>query len=195
MRVLPLCMVLVVPATLAAQVPDSTRAVRAAVRGAPTPDSARPSVRAVALSQPIHLDGRLDEAVWQRAPVATGFLQNEPEEGQPATQRTEVRFAYDGEALYVGARMYDDGGAEGVTTRLVRRDATFSSDFLELIFDTQHDHLGRTVFAVNPSGVKQDAYGPGGTGPDESWDPVWEVATAIDSLCWTAELRIPFSQL
>jgi hypothetical protein len=127
--------------------------------------------------------------------VATGFLQNEPEEGQPATQRTEVRFAYDGEALYVGARMYDDGGAEGVTTRLVRRDATFSSDFLELIFDTQHDHLGRTVFAVNPSGVKQDAYGPGGTGPDESWDPVWEVATAIDSLGWTAELRIPFSQL
>ena len=153
-----------------------------------------PEVRAVQLREPIHLDGKLDEDVWRTAPVATGLRQSQPHSGDSATQRTEVRFAYDDAALYVGARMYDDSGARGVRTRLVRRDADMNSDYFEVIFDTYHDHIGRLFFQVNPSGVKQDANGLGG-GSDPSWDPVWEVATTIDSLGWTAELRIPFSQL
>ncbi len=127
-----------------------------------------PEVQAVPLQGPIRLDGRLDEAIWQTAPVATGFRQSQPHEGQPATQRTEVRFAYDDAALYVGARMYDDSGAAGVRTRLVRRDADLASDYLEVIFDTYHDHIGRLLFTVNPSGVRQDANGLGGGG-DSSW--------------------------
>jgi len=67
-------------------------------------------------------------------------------------------------------------------------------NYLQVIFDTYHDHIGRLFFLVNPSGVKQDANGLGGGG-DPSWDPVWEVKTNIDSLGWTAEMRIPFSQL
>ena len=157
----------------------------------PTPG---PEVRAVSLQDAIHLDGKLDEAVWHSAPAATDFRQNQPREGQPATQRTEVRFAYDGAAIYVGARMYDSLGARGVTTRLVRRDGELNSDYIEVIFDTYHDHIGRLFFMVNPSGVRSDANGLGGGG-DDSWDPVWEVQTAIDSLGWTAEMRIPFSQL
>ena len=157
----------------------------------PTPP---PEVTAVRLREPIQLDGRLDEAVWHEAPAATGFRQSQPHEGQPATQRTEVRFAYDQEALYVGARMYDDSGARGVRTRLVRRDDNPNSDYLQVIFDTYHDHIGRLFFLVNPSGVKNDANGLGG-GSDASWDPVWEVATQIDSLGWTAEMRIPFAEL
>ncbi len=157
----------------------------------PTPP---PEVRAVQLKEEIHLDGKLDEAVWQTAPVATNFLQAQPNEGKPATQRTEVRFAYDDAAIYVGARMYDDSGARGVQTRLVRRDANANADYLQVIFDTYHDHIGRLFFSVNPSGVRSDANGLGG-GSDASWDPVWEVKTAIDSLGWTAEMRIPFSQL
>jgi uncharacterized protein DUF5916/cellulose/xylan binding protein with CBM9 domain len=153
-----------------------------------------PDVRAVALQEPIHLDGKLDEAVWHTAPAATGFRQSQPDEGQPATQRTEVRFAYDDAAIYVGARMFDDSGARGVETRLVRRDAQADADYLEVIFDTYHDHIGRLFFTVNPSGVRADANGLGGGG-DDSWDPVWEVKTTIDSLGWTAEMRIPFSQL
>jgi len=153
-----------------------------------------PEVRAVQLREPIHLDGKLDEDVWRTAPVATGLRQSQPHSGDSATQRTEVRFAYDDAAIYVGARMYDDSGARGVRTRLVRRDADMNSDYFEVIFDTYHDHIGRLFFQVNPSGVKQDANGLGG-GSDPSWDPVWEVATTIDSLGWTAELRIPFSQL
>ncbi len=158
----------------------------------PTPP---PEARAVALNgQKIRLDGRLDEPVWHTAPAATDFRQYQPDEGKPATQRTEVRFAYDDAALYVGARMFDTAGGAGVRTRLVRRDADPNSDYLQVIFDTYHDHIGRLFFSVNPSGVRMDANGLGGGG-DDSWDPVWDVHTAIDSLGWTAEMRIPFSQL
>src|SRR5213079_1246598 len=157
----------------------------------PTP---APEVQAVPLHEEIHLDGRLDEAVWHSAPAASGLRQAQPHEGELATQRTEVRFAFDAAALYVGARMFDDSGSRGVRTRLVRRDADLASDYFEVIFDTYHDHIGRLFFWVNPSGVKQDANGLGGGG-DPSWDPVWEVETNIDSLGWTAEMRIPLSQL
>jgi len=157
----------------------------------PTPP---PEVRAVPLQGVFSLDGRLDEPVWQTAPVATDFLQNQPLQGERATQRTEVRFAFDAAAMYVGARMFDDSGARGIRTQLVRRDADFSSDYIQVIFDTYHDHIGRLFFLVNPSGVKQDANGLGGGG-DPSWDPIWEVQTTIDSLGWTAEMRIPFSQM
>jgi hypothetical protein len=158
-----------------------------------------PEVRAVPLTDSFKLDGRLDDPIWQTAPAATGLRQSQPlhqgdSAGLPATQRTEVRFVFDDAALYVGARMYDDSGAAGVRTRLARRDADISSDYLQVIFDTYHDHIGRLFFWVNPSGVKQDANGLGGGG-DPSWDPVWEVQTSIDSLGWTAEMRIPFSQL
>jgi len=156
--------------------------------------TAPPEVRAVPLQGGIRLDGRLDEPIWQTAPAATDFRQNQPKEGEPATQRTEVRFAFDDAALYVGARMFDDSGGAGVRTRLVRRDADPSSDYIKVIFDSYHDHIGRLFIAVNPSGVKYDANGLGG-GEDPSWDPVWEVQTAIDALGWTAEMRIPFSQL
>src|SRR2546427_7993736 len=153
-----------------------------------------PEAGAVQRGEPIHLDGKLDEDVWRTAPAATGLRQAQPHSGDSATQRTDVRFAYDDAALYVGARMYDDSGARGVRTRLVRRDADMHSDYLEVIFDTYHDHIGRLFFQVNPSGVINDANGLGGGG-DPSWDPVWEVKTNIDSLGWTAEMRIPFSQL
>jgi hypothetical protein len=158
----------------------------------PTPP---PEVEAARRVGPIELDGRLDEPAWQAAAPAGDLIQSQPNEGEPATQRTEVRFLFDDDAIYIGARMYDDLGAAGVQTRLVRRDGSADSDELQIVFDTFHDHLGRTVFGINPSGVKGDALGPGGASVDESWDPVWEVKTRIDSLGWTAEIRIPFSQL
>ena len=83
----------------------------------------------------------------------------------------------------------------GVTTRLVRRDADFDSDFLQIVIDGYHDHLSRAFFNVNPSGSKEDLIGIGTSCCDPSWDPVWEAVTRIDSTGWTAEVRIPFSQL
>lgn len=181
-----------VPLTLAAALAAATPATAQQAAIHPTPP---PSVAAVRLSTPVTIDGRLDEAVWQTPAPATGFIQSQPHQGDPAVNRTEVRFAYDDEAIYVGARMYDPTGGAGVRTRLVRRDAQADADYLQVIFDTFHDHLGRTAFQVNPSGVRSDGYGPGGTNLDDSWDPVWETRARIDSLGWTAEMRIPFSQL
>ncbi|HEV2148623.1 MAG TPA: DUF5916 domain-containing protein [Longimicrobiaceae bacterium] len=155
---------------------------------------APPRVQAVERTAPVVLDGRLDEEVWRTAPAATDFVQMEPDEGKPATQRTEIRLVYDPEALYIGARMFDSLGAAGVRTRLARRDQSTESDRLEFVFDTYHDHSGRTVLTINPSGVKGDA-GQASPYADPSWDPVWVAATRIDSLGWTAELKIPFSQL
>ena len=153
------------------------------------------SIAAVRLTTAIELDGQLNEFAWLGARAVTGFRQWQPDEGDPATQRTEVRFLFDDDALYIGARMYDDLGAAGVTSRLVRRDQHSNADELAIILDTFHDHLGETVFTINPAGVKGDAYGPGASWPDPSWDPVWQVKTTIDSLGWIAELRIPLSQL
>ncbi len=153
------------------------------------------TVRAALRVSPIQLDGRLDERIWLTAQPATDFIQTQPDEGESATQRTEVRFLFDDGAIYIGARMYDELGAEGVQSRLVRRDGFANSDELSITFDTFHDHLGRTSFSINPSGVKGDAFGPGSAFPDDSWDPVWEVETRVDSLGWTAEFRIPLSQL
>jgi hypothetical protein len=143
----------------------------------------------------IQLDGQLVEASWRIAEPATGLLQVQPNEGDPATQRTEVRFCFDQDALYIGARMFDSLGSEGVRSRLGRRDQSVGADNLVITFDTFHDHLGQAVLEVNPSGARGDAFSPGGAGLDHSWDPIWELETRIDSLGWTAEARIPFSQL
>src|SRR3954454_20400478 len=170
-------------------------AAPAAAQQAPAHASgATPRLQAVERTSPVVVDGRLDEAVWQAPPAATGFTQQDPKEGQPATQRTEIRLAYDAEALYVGARMIDSLGARGVHPQLARRDQSSGGDYVQFVFDTYHDHTGRTVFTLNPSGVKSDA-GQASAYADPSWDPVYTAAARVDSAGWTAELRIPFSQL
>ena len=151
----------------------------------------------------VRIDGRLDEAAWNQAAPITRFRQTQPNEGESATQRTEVRILFDDEAVYVGARMYDSLGARGVHGRLARRDelvpgngmSALTSDLFVVHFDTFHDRLGEAVFLINPLGVRSDALNIGGSGLDPAWDPVWEGAARIDSLGWTAELRIPLSQL
>jgi hypothetical protein len=154
-----------------------------------------PRAMAVKRDGPIVMDGRLDDPAWKAATPITDFRQIDPKEGQPGTQRTEIRFIYDDDALYVGAKMYDTEGAKGVMTRLVRRDANFDSDYIELVLDSYHDHLSRAFFDLNPSGSKGDNIGIGTSCCDQSWDPVWEGVTHIDDDGWTAEIRIPYSQL
>ena len=154
-----------------------------------------PSARAARKNGQVTLDGRLDDAAWQAATPVTEFTQVDPNEGQPASQRTEMRFLFDEGALYVGAKMYDTEGRAGVRTSLVRRDASFNSDYMEIVIDGFHDHLGRAFFQVNPSGSKFDMLGIGSSCCDEGWDPIWEAATRIDDDGWSAEIRIPLSQL
>jgi hypothetical protein len=136
----------------------------------------------------------LDEAEWQTAVPAERFTQREPKEGEPATERTEVRVLIGDGALFVGARMYDQN-AKKIRSRLVRRDEDLASDFFALLLDPYHDHSTGVVFRVSPSGSVNDAtIAPSGS-QDLSWDPVWHVHTSMDSLGWTAEIEIPLSQL
>ena len=111
-----------------------------------------PVTRAVRTSSPIRLDGRLDDAAWASAPVTPIFTQIDPLEGQPASQRTEVRVLYDDDALYVGVRLYDTGP---ITARLGRRDMPLGdSDWFGVMIDSYHDHRTAFGFDVNPAGVR-----------------------------------------
>ena len=153
---------------------------------------ARPVATAVRFDGAIRIDGRLDEAAWADAPAVTGFRQIEPEEGAPSSQRTVVRILYDDEALYVGARLHDTGPIIG---RLGRRDMDLGdSDWFGVMLDSYHDHRTAFGFDVNPAGVRRDEVKVIES-DDNSWDPVWDVATTVDADGWTAEYRIPFSQL
>jgi hypothetical protein len=148
--------------------------------------------RAVRTDAPIQLDGRLNEPGWSTAPITDSFTQIDPSEGQPASQRTEVRVMYDDTFLYIGARLHDTGR---ITGRLGRRDMDFGdSDWFGVMIDSYLDHRTAFGFDVNPAGVRHDEVKTINV-DDYSWDPVWEAATTVDSAGWTAEYRIPFSQL
>ncbi len=154
-----------------------------------------PYVAIAHAARDIDLDGRLDEPEWQAAQIATGFTQRVPEDGSEPTERTEVRILFDGSALYIGARMYDTDPEE-IARRLGRRDSYTSSDLFWASIDSYHDHRTAFVFAVNPAGVRRDEIATSDNHHgDMSWDPVWDVATRVDSLGWVAEMRIPFSQI
>ena len=141
------------------------------------------------------LDGELNDVIWAVARPVTEFTQNEPHDGEPASERTEVRIVYDDGAIYVAARMYDSEPTL-VRSQLGRRDSDPPADEFRVDFDSYHDHRTAFGFGVNAAGVRQDAaYANDVAYGDPSWDPVWEVATRRDSLGWTAEMRIPLSQL
>ena len=145
-------------------------------------------------TSPIRIDGRLDEEAWTGAAAATDFVQGEPIEGAPAQHRTEVRVLYDEQALYVGARMYDDS-PDAIARQLVRRDEAGQFDFFEVSLDTNLDLRTGYVFQISAAGVQGDSYLFDDVRDDRSWDAVWESAVQVDEKGWTAELRIPLSQI
>lgn len=162
-------------------------------------DPSLPSVEATHVTTPISVDGRLDEPAWREAIPASGFRQFQPDEGAPASYPTEVWILFDARALYIGARMVQPGT---LVAPLARRDQlldadgnngsfnSLTTDKLIVHLDPYHNHLDDAWFEVNPAGAKGEQFNG-----DPSWDPVWEAAAHVDSLGWTAELRIPFSQL
>jgi hypothetical protein len=178
---------------LAAAIPP----VASPAQPASTQSAAHPPPRvlnAVRTTQPPALDGRLDDAAWSAAPVADGFVQARPASGAAATQPTEVRVVYDDGAIYVAARMHD-AHPDSLVGRLARRDADVYSDWFAVSIDSYHDRRTAFVFAVNPRGVKRDATITGDDSSDDGWDAVWHAAVRADSAGWTAEIRIPLSQL
>jgi uncharacterized protein DUF5916/cellulose/xylan binding protein with CBM9 domain len=177
---------------LAGAAPAVVRAQMRTDSASASPARVLPTAHARRASGTIRIDGRLDDAAWSAAPVTDAFTQIDPREGQPASQRTEVRVVYDDEALYVGVRLHDTGA---ITGRLGRRDMDLGdSDWFGLMIDSYHDHRTAFGFDVNPVGVRRDEVKTINA-DDGSWDAVWEVATSVDSAGWTAEYRVPFSQL
>ncbi|MFQ5550380.1 MAG: carbohydrate binding family 9 domain-containing protein, partial [Gemmatimonadales bacterium] len=140
------------------------------------------------------LDGVLDDEIWQNAPVFSGFLQRDPDEGEPGTEQTEFRVAYADDAIYVAVRAYDSH-ADQISAHLTRRDAFSPSDWIGIQIDSYRDRRTGFEFVVNPAGVKRDRYLYDDNSSDGSWNAVWDVATMIDAGGWSAEFRIPLSQL
>jgi hypothetical protein len=152
-----------------------------------------PAVRAAG---PIRIDGALDESDWARAPVARGFIQNDPREGEPATEDTDVRVLYDATNLYVGVFARDREPYNILTSELAKDFNRDSGDDFEIVLDTFHDERNGYMFATNAHGAKWDAQTINeGRETNETWDALWDVKTRITEAGWYAEIAIPFRTL
>ncbi|MDE2876377.1 MAG: DUF5916 domain-containing protein [Gemmatimonadota bacterium] len=186
---LTLALTLGAPGLTAGQDLDNTTETAPAGLSAP-----RPTLQAHRLTTPPTLDGLLTEPDWGAARIATSFTVFEPNEGATPAQRTEARVLFGDEAIYIGIRAFDTA-PDSIVTRLARRDERAHSDWVDVVIDSYHDRRTAFRFGVNPAGVKVDAYMYDDTEEDDSWDAVWDVATHTDERGWTAEFRIPYSQL
>lgn len=149
---------------------------------------------AVRTDQPPILDGRDDDPVWRSIVPTGGFRQFDPTEDGPPTFETEFRAAYDDHNFYVFVRAYDPH-PDSIRALLSRRDVKTNSDAIGVIIDGFHDRRNANEFIVNAAGVKRDGAFYNDVTEDLSWDGVWDVAVQVDDKGWTAEFRIPFSQL
>jgi hypothetical protein len=142
------------------------------------------------LSSQIDLNGNLDDDAWQRIPAQSDFQQFSPDPGGRPSQRTEVRFGYDDNALYIGARMWDTA-PDSILHQLSERDRTDNTDEFGIWFSPFNDGLNAVRFRTTPDGIQIDEQiSP--NGEDSSWDAVWDVVCSIDSAGWVAEFRIPW---
>jgi Domain of unknown function (DUF5916)/Carbohydrate family 9 binding domain-like len=138
-------------------------------------------------------DGLIDDEAWNLVEWSGDFVQRSPDEGQPPLAQTEFKMLYDDEAIYFAFRMHDN--PEEVRSILARRD-WFPGDWVEVNIDSYHDFRTAFSFTLSLSGTRGDEFvSNDGSNWSGSWDPIWEGATHIDSQGWTAEMRIPLSQL
>ena len=179
------------------------------------------SVSAVRVEEPPVLDGRVNEQEWEAAPMANDFVQQRPVLGAPATEKTEVRFLYTQDALYIGVICFDSEPDQIVDTQS-RRDGNLNdSDSILIILDTYHDQQNGFLFGTNPSGIQYDAQilnegvsggqasGSGGVGSSATstssrgnvaafnlnWNVTWDVRTSRSERGWEAEMEIPLKSL
>jgi Domain of unknown function (DUF5916) len=173
-----------------------------------------PAVVATHVEQAPVLDGDVvGDPIWRQATPATGFWQEQPNEGEPSTEQTEVRVVYTSDTLYVGVVCYDRN-PDAIIVADARRDSALdNTDSFQMIFDTYRDGLNGFVFGTNPAGIEYDGQvtneGQGGAGLaggqrqqsgagsgfNVNWDGAWEVRSRISEIGWTAEFAIPFRTL
>ncbi|MCI0694160.1 carbohydrate binding family 9 domain-containing protein [candidate division KSB1 bacterium] len=171
-----------------------------------------PVVAAMRVDAPPNLDGRIfDDPAWANATPATDFWQTTPDEGQPATERTEVRIIYTAETIYFGVVCHDRQPSNMIISDSRRDSPLDETDCFQIILDTYHDRQNGFVFGTNPAGIEYDGQvaneGQGDSSPSGrqqigsgggfnlNWDASWEVRTAISDSGWSAEFAIPLRTL
>ncbi len=159
------------------------------------------SLPAVKTTQPIKIDGSLDDAAWTSAPAVSEFIQNFPDAGKPSAVKTEVKILYDNSAVYIGAMLYDQPSL--IRKQLTARDGEQRSDvdYFSVFFDTYHDRQNGFQFLITTANVQTDARlspnfsGDFGDYGDKTWDAVWESKTKMLDNGWSLEMRIPYFSL
>jgi hypothetical protein len=151
-----------------------------------------PHARVIHTTDKIHLDGVLDEDVWQKNKPIGPFKQAEPDEGQPPREPTDVWLAYDDRALYIAVRSHDREPGKIFTTTKARDARPFDDDSLEIVIDTFLDRRNGYYFQLNAAGSLSDGRIVENRLTDVSWDGIWDARTRIDADGWVAEIEIPF---
>src|SRR5215510_8064084 len=155
-----------------------------------------PRIRATRATEPIKVDGRLDEQTWAKAEAATDFRMESPKEGAPASERTVVRVLIDDKNIYFGIYAFDSD-PDKINARERTRDADLANDDkIEILLDTNHDRRNAYRFAVNPLGTQQDALiTDEGKFVNLMWDAAWRSKGRIDDKGYTVEIAIPLTSL
>lgn len=176
---------LTAPAQPAAPRTPEVRRNAAGTTSAEAPAAVEESV-GIRITTAVAIDGWLDEEAWTRIEPTDGFRQREPDEGEPASERTELRIGYDEGSLYVGARLFDSDPS-GIVQRLSRRDAWANADTLSVFRFISRPPHGRVMFEVSAAGVQRDALIYDDSRTDDTWDAVWYSAVDEDAEGWTVE--------
>ncbi len=146
------------------------------------------------VGEPPAIDGTIDDTAWEAVAWSGDYQQREPYSDQPPTQDTRMKILYDAKNLYVAFRCFDTE-PDKIERRMSRRDG-FAGDWIEINLDSYHDLRTAFSFTVSASGVKGDEFiSNDGNNWDSNWNPIWYAKAQVDSLGWTAELKIPLSQL
>jgi len=155
-------------------------------------DNPRKTFEVVRTPLPIEIDGVLDDEAWASAPVADSFLQVNPVEGAPPTERTELRVLHDGENLYIGIRMYDSDPGALIARQMVLDGDQRGDDRINLYIDTFDDQRNGYFFQINPAGTRRDGLIENNSNFRGEWNGIWYARSTVDEHGWSAEFAIPF---
>jgi hypothetical protein len=169
------------------------------------PVAKAPVINAARLNpgETMDVDGRLDEPVWQRAELAGDFTQSDPHNGEPATERTEIRVTFDRDNLYIGAELFDSDAGGLLANQMVRDGSLNGDDRFMWTLDPFYDQRSGYFFEINPAGAMGDAQlipaqgtsEVGNTTQNRAWDGIWVARVRRHDQGWTAEIQIPFRTL
>ncbi len=192
------------PAMATAQQPPPRQGV-AIVQGPPPPtlpdtisrdDQGHATVRAVRITTPMRVDGKLDEAIYGSVHPASGFIQMEPRAGQPASEKTEVWVFYDADNVYVTFRNWESDPSRTVVNEMRHDSGNIrQGDSIEFSFDTFRDRRNAILFEANSLGAKSEAQSTNERQFNADWNPVWELKAGAFEGGWTIEASVPFKSI